>query len=105
MQFNFKGPLSSSVDNISPKSRVLGPKRPEIKPVLPPMVKARINNSKTSNTWTIDNSWRFIGKRLLFFSIHSLHNSTLHPWILSPITILQPILSCFVYIYQTKDNS
>lgn len=49
------GVISASVDNLSPKQRFMGIKKPEVKPVQPPLVKPRINDS-----WQIDNGWKFM---------------------------------------------
>lgn len=47
------------MDNLSPKQRFVGIKKPEVKPVQPPSVKPRINDS-----WQIDNGWKFMSKCL-----------------------------------------
>lgn len=56
---NLLGVISASVDNLSPKQRFVGIKKPEVKPVQPPSVKPRINDS-----WQIDNGWKFMSKCL-----------------------------------------
>ncbi|XP_063927550.1 protein sprint isoform X4 [Zophobas morio] len=48
--------MSSSVDNLSPKHRFPGLRKPEAKPVLPPSIK-----TKASDNWQIDNGWTFRG--------------------------------------------
>ncbi|KAI4463063.1 rab gdp/gtp exchange factor [Holotrichia oblita] len=52
----FNGTMSSSVDNLSPKQRMTGIRKPEVKPVLPPSIKPKI-----TDTWQVDNSWKFVG--------------------------------------------
>ncbi|KAL1509626.1 hypothetical protein ABEB36_004335 [Hypothenemus hampei] len=49
--------ISSSVDNLSPKQRFLGLRRPEAKPVLPPFIKPKINGN---DSWQVDNGWKFL---------------------------------------------
>lgn len=56
-EFNVLGVISASVDNLSPKQRFLGIKKPEVKPVQPPSLKPRMNDS-----WQIDNGWKFMSK-------------------------------------------
>ncbi|RZC41803.1 sprint, partial [Asbolus verrucosus] len=51
---DFNGMMSSSADNLSPKQRFIGLRKPEVKPVQPPSIKTRINDS-----WQIDNGWTF----------------------------------------------
>ncbi|XP_008191541.1 protein sprint isoform X3 [Tribolium castaneum] len=46
--------MSSSADNLSPKQRFPGLRKPEVKPVQPPLIKTRVNDS-----WQIDNGWTF----------------------------------------------
>nr|XP_022912808.1 protein sprint isoform X2 [Onthophagus taurus] len=46
--------MSSSVDNLSPKPRI-SIKKPEVKPVMPPCIKP-----KNTDTWQVDNSWKFV---------------------------------------------
>lgn len=53
------GLISSSVDNLSPKQRFLGLKKPEAKPVLPPFIKPKNNGN---DTWQVDNGWKFVSK-------------------------------------------
>ncbi|KRT83453.1 hypothetical protein AMK59_4140 [Oryctes borbonicus] len=53
---DFNGTMSSSVDNLSPKQKLLGIKKPEVKPVLPPSIKPKV-----ADTWQVDNSWKFVG--------------------------------------------
>lgn len=49
--------FSSSVDNLSPTQRLLSSlKRPDVKPIMPPSVKPR-----TNDTWQLDNGWKFVG--------------------------------------------
>ncbi|XP_050304173.1 protein sprint isoform X2 [Anthonomus grandis grandis] len=51
------GLISSSVDNLSPKQKFLGLRRPDLKPVLPPLVKPKPSNQET---WQVDSSWKFV---------------------------------------------
>ncbi|XP_060531788.1 protein sprint isoform X4 [Cylas formicarius] len=51
------GMMSSSVDNLSPKQRFMGLRKPEVKPVQPPLIRPMINNNES---WQIDNSWKFV---------------------------------------------
>lgn len=50
--------MSSSVDNLSPKQKFTGLKKPEVKAVMPPLIKPKNNN----DSWKIDNSWKFMCK-------------------------------------------
>lgn len=51
---DFNG-MSSSADNLSPKQRFTGLKKPEVKPVLPPS----ISKPKPNDSWQVDNGWTF----------------------------------------------
>ncbi|KAF7281801.1 hypothetical protein GWI33_004236 [Rhynchophorus ferrugineus] len=53
----FNGGMSSSVDNLSPKQKLIGLKRPEAKPVLPPYIKSKLGGNES---WQLDNSWKFM---------------------------------------------
>jgi hypothetical protein len=46
--------MSSSADNLSPKQRLPALRKPEAKPVQPPSIKTRGNDS-----WQVDNGWTF----------------------------------------------
>lgn len=59
--------MSSSVDNLSPKQRLTGIRKPEVKPVLPPSIKPKI-----TDTWQVDNSWKFVGKLIVYIHISRL---------------------------------
>ncbi|XP_068907200.1 protein sprint isoform X5 [Tenebrio molitor] len=50
---DFNG-MSSSADNLSPKQRLPALRKPEAKPVQPPSIKTRGNDS-----WQVDNGWTF----------------------------------------------
>ncbi|CAG9767018.1 unnamed protein product [Ceutorhynchus assimilis] len=51
--------MSSSVDNLSPKQRFLGLKKPEAKAVLPPFIKPKMAGG-SSDIWQVDNGWKFV---------------------------------------------
>ncbi|XP_048526431.1 protein sprint isoform X5 [Dendroctonus ponderosae] len=94
IEFN-GGIMSSSVDNLSPKQRFLGLRRPEAKPVQPPFIKPKVS---TSETWQVDNGWKFLTNEA------DIHMESSEPDYESDWPRIPNVLNCLDYVPDSCDD-